>query len=114
MHRTALTLVAVFLVAAAPAGAATARLALVSRSPHLVVRGSGFHPRESVTLTTSGQRVVVRASQAGTFLATFSKVPVSRCEARTIRAAGSTGTVAVLKMPQPACMPVTTPSGNGY
>jgi len=109
MVRSAVPLVA-GLVFAAGAGAAAQRpsLAILDRQP-LVVRGSHFGARELVRVTARAdgeQTLRVRATRLGTFVATFRGVEVGRCGGVGIRAVGGRGSVAVVKLPLPACLPV--------
>jgi hypothetical protein len=83
-------------------------LRLLDRQP-LIVRGKSFLPRElvRVTVTTEGQRSVkrIRAGATGTFTANFVPVELDRCSGLLVVAAGSRGSQARLKLPQPACPP---------
>ena len=102
---------AVALMAALPAAAAPsgqARLRLLQRQP-IVLAGTSFLPRERVrvSLTVDGAtraRAVV-ASARGSFTVTFASGPADRCAALVVRAAGTRGSRALLKVPQPACPP---------
>ena len=110
------TLAACLVVLALPASAAAVgageeskrvpALRLLDRQP-LVVRGKSFLPRElvRVTVTSDGQRSVkrIRAGAAGGFTAVFVTVVVDRCSGVLAVAAGSRGSQARLKLPQPAC-----------
>jgi hypothetical protein len=85
-----------------------ATLKLNSVAP-LVVKGSGFRPREAVLLTaTLGNRrrfagPIARAD--GTFVARFN-VRITSCTNLTVRAIGGRGSRATLKA-RPACEPAT-------
>src|SRR5919201_1980885 len=110
-----LALIAVAAVAAiSAAGATTAAptLSLAGRQP-LVVRGTHFQPRERVRVTVYADETRtarVRASASGSFLVSFpGMVLVDRCTGLRVRAAGSQGRVALLKLPLPACLPATNP-----
>jgi hypothetical protein len=103
---------AVLCAAVAIAGAqarGTASLLLVRTQP-VVVSGARFHARERVRVTlvaSSGSyaRHVI-ATRNGRFVVTFSGVPVDRCGAIQVSAAGNRGSRAVVKRPPlPACMP---------
>jgi hypothetical protein len=86
-------------------------LRLLSLHP-VQVRGH-FRPDERVKITvfTTVQRVRrARATGAGSFVVSFGDAPISRCSGFTIRAVGSRGSVAVYKLPRPACLPVRSPS----
>ena len=87
-------------------------LRLLSLHP-VQVRGIHFRPGERVrtTLSTTVRRVRrARATGAGSFVVSFGDVPISHCSGFTIRAAGSRGSIAVYKLPRPACLPVHSPS----
>lgn len=101
-----LGILAAALVAAAPAAASRTALVLVSGRP-LEVRGTGFVPRERVTVRVGAHRLLVRASGSGRLLATFSGV--DRCSAGTIIAVGAHGDRAVLHLPPVMCAPSATP-----
>jgi hypothetical protein len=102
------------LVAGALAGAAGAQikptLRLLANSP-LTVRGNGFHAKEKVRVTVNVGSVkqvrVVRATAAGVFTVELSNMaPYDRCnDPLLVRAAGTIGDTAVLKLPQRACPP---------
>jgi hypothetical protein len=100
---------AVALLCLASAGAAFAasappRLAITTRTPTLVVRGTGFHARERVTVTLGTVVERVRATPLGVFTVNTG-VALSRCEGIIVRAVGAAGSKALFKLPQPACMP---------
>jgi hypothetical protein len=85
-------------------GASRAKVRIVTAAP-LVVRGSGFKAHEHVRVTASPggvRRVVARAN--GTFRAAFPGA-VDRCLGLSIRAVGTRGDDATLKLPQVACPP---------
>jgi hypothetical protein len=89
---------------------ASARPALrvVDERP-LVVRGYGFRPRERVAVAAQAsagqQRVVVRASTLGRLAVTF-RLPVLPCTGTLVlRAVGSGGSRAALRVPVPPCVP---------
>jgi hypothetical protein len=99
------------LVLAAGAGA-TSRppaLTLAAQLPRIVVHGSGFHPRERVTVIAGLRTVHVRATRLGSFVVDTG-LTVSRCTAPLVRAVGALGDAALLKLPQPACMPARAPN----
>ncbi len=80
-------------------------LHLASRQP-LVVRGAHFRAFEQITVTVLvlPRRVKrVEASREGSFGVSFDRVLIGRCGALGIRAAGSKGSTAVLKIPLFAC-----------
>ena len=111
-----LTLIALaaslLVVSAASAFSSTGpELRLVAKSP-LVVSGLHFKAREEVRVVVishegAARRVV--ASPDGHFTARFDDVVVSRCEPLSVRATGSRGSEAILKLPAPACLPVRSP-----
>lgn len=99
---------ALALAGAAGAGAPRPSLAIVDRQP-VVVRGAHFGARELVRVTALAngtQTLRVRATQGGTFVATFRGVALGRCAGLRIRAVGARGHVAAVKLPLPACLPV--------
>lgn len=101
--------VSILLAALALAGTAAAtsappRLAVTVRTPTLVLRGSGFHARERVTLTAGSTVAHIRATRLGSFTIDTG-IALSRCTGAIVRAVGTAGSVALLKLPQPACMP---------
>jgi hypothetical protein len=88
-------------------GSAHATLALVNRQP-LVLHGRGFRPSERVRVVASSGATVarnVRASAAGGFTVRFAEMSVPRCGGMFARARGSSGSLATLKIPLPACLP---------
>jgi hypothetical protein len=100
--RILLTLLAVLVVVPAAATATRPRVWLSSESP-AVVRGTGFHAAEHVTVTVSGggaslRRAVV-ATATGTFVARWQQsVQSGDCGAITVRAVGDAGSRAGLKI----------------
>jgi hypothetical protein len=96
-------------VAAGSAGAARkpATLRITSHDP-LVVRGAHFRASERVRVTANVgltvQRRVVAGARGG-FTVTFDQVPVDRCTGGFVRAVGSSGTRAAVKLPQLLCPP---------
>jgi hypothetical protein len=98
-----------FLGCLAFAGAAAAastppRLAIAARTPTVVLRGTGFHPRERVTVTAGKVVAHARATRLGTFTVDTG-VALSRCTGFVVRAVGSAGSAVFFKLPLPACMP---------
>jgi hypothetical protein len=113
MRTAAVLPVVIAALAAASAGAAPASpvLALAGRQP-VVVAGAHFRPLEWVRVTVfsaASESVRLRADRRGTFRTGFSDVTVGRCGGMQIRASGTRGSVAVLKLPLPACMPARNP-----
>jgi hypothetical protein len=88
------------------AGAAPrASLRVVERAP-LVLRGTGFKPRETVRVRLMAPAAlrVVRASRAGGFVVRFRGV--DRCGGiLVVRAAGAQGDHVLLRLPRPQCPP---------
>lgn len=75
----------------------------------LTVRGTGFRPREKVTLRVTAPRPVarsVRASAAGSFSIRL-RIRVGRCVAVVIQATGSRGSRASASLDQPDCAPTS-------
>ena len=105
MKIAAVLAVLVTLVSATVAAAKTRpRVAVISTAP-VTVSGSGFRSRERVTvtlMTTGTTRKLVRASARGAFTAKFAGVTIGYCEGYFIRAKGSRGSLAVLKL-TPEC-----------
>jgi hypothetical protein len=100
---------ATVIVAAAPAQVErTPRLSVVSEQP-LVVAGGGFVVRERVVvtaLTSLGPRVArVRASAAGTFRARFAPFTQPCGRPFAVRARGSAGSVATVRLAGRPCVP---------
>jgi hypothetical protein len=115
MHRgaaSALALALVVLLAATGTSAAPhATLSLVSRHP-VTLHGRGFASRERVHVVVKAAVTVsrdVRADGSGAFTTRFVRVSMPRCGGLFAHARGMSGTVAALKVPLPACMPVTEP-----
>jgi hypothetical protein len=109
----AVGLVISILVLALPAWGAKPRpaaLKLDSVAP-LVVKGSGFRPREAILLTaTIGNRRRFAgpiARRDGTFVARFT-VRITTCTNLLVRAVGSRGTRALLRA-RPECGPPSPP-----
>jgi hypothetical protein len=83
----------------AEAAYSQASLRLVKPAP-LTVRGTNFKRRETVVVTLSAGRRIVRrvvASAAGGFVVRFRYSAVGRCSSFTIQAVGLRGSRAVLK-----------------
>jgi hypothetical protein len=88
--------------------AAQPSLRLVDRTP-VTVQGRNFRARERVTVSLykasarAGTRRV-KASRAGVFTATLPETRIDRCDAIFVRAVGTGGSLAQLKLlPRPAC-----------
>lgn len=98
-------------VSGSPASAAAAppSLHLVRTNP-LIVRGRAFRDLERVRVSLVSESIRIRrtvtASRSGTFTLSFGTVTFGPCIGFRIRAAGSGGSVAILKrLPLPGCMP---------
>lgn len=98
------SLVALALTGAAAATSSPPRLAISARTPTVVVRGTGFHANERVTVTAGTAVAHVRATRLGSFTVDTGVV-LSRCTGLVIRAVGGAGSKVLLKLPLPACMP---------
>ncbi|MDQ2984737.1 MAG: hypothetical protein M3R70_12585 [Actinomycetota bacterium] len=84
---------------------------IAHRSP-LVIRGRHFKAAERVTVKVVTRATRVRRTQAtpdGSFGASFGDVPADRCSSFRVRAIGSRGSVAFIKLPQPLCAPAGAP-----
>jgi len=88
--------------------AATPKLRLITAQP-LVVRGESFQPHEGVTVTaltpSRSHRVLIRASSAGRFKASFRSVVRLCGSSVALRALGSLGSRATLRLPGVPCIP---------
>ena len=106
----ALGIVALVLAGVASAAPRPA-VKLLSENDPMVVKGTGFRSKEHVRVTlkvatpaATWRRNVV-ATRTGTFRAVIGLVQTGRC-GFNLRATGSGGSVATLKLPPlPACMP---------
>jgi hypothetical protein len=94
------------LILATTSAATRARPSLSLRgTAPIVVSGRQFASHERVRITwRAGAAASLRASAAGAFTATLPMIPPDRCRGLRLRAAGSRGNVAVLKLPLPACL----------
>src|SRR6266498_1017255 len=93
--------IAAALVIAAPAAAASARAKLkITDATPMTIRGTAFHRHERVRITVQQPKAIstrrVRATVAGTFVASFPNVKVRRCQAWSVTAVGSRGSHATL------------------
>jgi hypothetical protein len=83
-------------------------LRVIDQRP-FTVEGRNFRSRERVKVTLYKQQVRVRsrrvtASSRGAFVAVLQEAGVDRCDTLFVRAVGTRGSNAVLKMlPRPAC-----------
>lgn len=101
MRLAALVLLVLALLPVAASGSTrTARVTLPSRSP-VTVQGTGFRPSERVAVTVSAKtthRKSVTASRRGAFRTTFPGFSIGYCEAFAVRAKGSRGSSAFVKV----------------
>ena len=82
-------------------------LTLLDRAP-IVLRGRSFVPGERVrvTVSTTVRRTRdLRAGSRGGFVVRFTGLIVPRCGGFIARARGSSGDLATMKIPLPACQP---------
>ena len=106
--RVALLASVAALAAGTGASAKTHPVLALAGSRPVVLKGHGFRPYERVrvTLEVRTTRVEnVRAAQAGSFRVVFPGTQVPRCGGMFARARGASGSLAVLKIPLPACQP---------
>jgi len=92
-------------------GANGPELTLAGSRP-LVLRGHGFKPYERarvVVVARLTRAKNVRASSSGSFTVRFVALSIPRCGGVFATARGRAGTVARLKIPLPACQPVSKP-----
>ena len=105
MIRIAVLLLGCLVLAGAAAASSTPpRLALAARTPTVVVHGTGFRPRERVTVTAGTVVTHARATRLGAFTLDTGAM-LSRCSGLVVRAVGNAGSAVFLKLPLPACMP---------
>jgi hypothetical protein len=95
------------LVASAPAAARPAPSLALAVGPPVVLRGAHFGAREAVRVDAAGRRYTIRASRRGTFALSIGVLP--RCGGIRVDAVGARGSVALLKLPRPACLPARSP-----
>jgi len=84
----------------------------VAERQQLVLRGHGFKPYERARVVVRARLTraqSVRASAAGVFTVRFAALSIPRCGGVFATARGRAGTVARLKIPLPACQPVSQP-----
>ena len=101
-----LLLVLALVPSVAGASQLRARVAIVATAP-FTVHGTGFRPRErvTVTVTATGMRSkVVTATGRGAFTATFKGFSVPHCVGYAVKAKGSRGSLATLDI-TPECPP---------
>jgi hypothetical protein len=99
------------LIAATAATAGDARVRVTSASP-ATVRGTGFVPGERVRVTVNAGTAITRrvlAGPGGGFVARFQTIALSWCTAYVVRAVGSTGDTAIVRVRAPECPQPPTP-----
>jgi hypothetical protein len=102
------------LALSAPAAGGTAPTLRLVRTSPVVVAGSHFRAGERVTVTLVVTKRIVRhvtASQTGSFTIGYGGIQLGHCAGFSLSAVGSAGSRAVVKLPQPACMPARSPGG---
>jgi hypothetical protein len=108
MLRAVGLLLAVALALATPASAATIPALQLQHVRPMIVRGVGFHARESVSVTAPSGHIRTKTNAAGSFVVTFQSGG-DRCSGGRIVAIGARGEHAVLRLPPTMCLPATTP-----
>jgi hypothetical protein len=104
MRRFLPLLILAALVVPASSAAVGPRLSVEDRAP-FTVRGLGFAPHEKVKVVVSIESVATRwttAGQRGGFLLRFPALELGYCQGYVIRATGSKGSRALLKL-TPEC-----------
>ena len=107
--RLAVILSGLLLLLAAPAAAdGTPRLSTVSSEARMVVRGAHFVANERVTVRVFGRTIVTRrtvATERGTFRIALRRPAARVCNMLVVRATGSRGDSAVLRIGSAECNP---------
>src|SRR2546423_13140777 len=96
--------------------APTPQLAAVSSSSAIIVRGGGFAPTELVIVRVIGRRVVkasMRTTREGRFKIRLARPKPLACGRLVIRATGSSGDYAVLRLGPPECNPSSAGGATG-
>jgi hypothetical protein len=104
-------LVLIGLVTASTAAASSPHLRITTVSP-LTLRGNGFAANERVRVTVSAEISATRrvlTGSGGGFVARFPTITFGYCTASIIRAVGSTGDTAVIRIAAPECPQPLTP-----
>jgi hypothetical protein len=105
MRRVLVLALATAAVAAVPAGAAQSPSLTLLRVAPLVVKGSAFTPRSTVTVSAPYGRLHVRTTTRGVFVASFPG-NVDRCSnGGTVVAVGVGGEKVTLRLPKTLCAP---------
>jgi hypothetical protein len=102
----AISVLFVLLPVAAGASTTAAHVSVSALTP-VTVRGTSFRPSERVRLTVSAKgshTKTVIANARGNFKATFTGFSIGRCDAYLVRAKGSRGSSAFLRV-IPECAP---------
>ena len=98
-----------FLVLAAPAAAVgKPGLTAVSSGTRMIVRGTHFVPHERVTVRVIGRTIVTRQADVtarGSFRLVFPRPKPRACGSIVVRATGSRGDWAVLRIGSSECNP---------
>jgi hypothetical protein len=105
---------AVLLVTAAAFAAAKPSLSVVAVRPQVVAKGLGFRPTERVQLRLVGRTVStasVTASAGGSFRVVLARPVPLGCGLLVLRAVGSKGSTALVRLGQAECNPPR--NGNG-
>jgi hypothetical protein len=111
MLRRLVFVVLIALLATSAATAGSARVRVTNLSP-ATVRGTGFVPGERVRVTVAAGTALTRrvlAGPAGGFVARFQTITLSWCTAYVIRAVGTSGDTAIVRVRAPECPQPPTP-----
>lgn len=107
MRRVLLTIVALLaglMVATTSAATRTRPVLIVHGTRPIVLLGRHFVAHERVTITSNtGKSVRVTANSTGAFSVTLGNISPDRCAGLRLRAVGSQGSIATIKLPLPAC-----------
>jgi hypothetical protein len=108
-----LALVLVVATSLVPSGqAATSPVLRLAEPQPVTIRGRGFKPDERIRVVVKArvtEAKTVRATAAGAFKVRFAGLSVPRCGGVFATARGRAGSFARLKIPLPACQPVSQP-----
>lgn len=100
------------LLTAAASAAGKPSLSVVALRPQVVAKGLGFRPSERVQLRLVGRTVStasVTASAGGSFRVVLVRPTPLRCGLLVLRAVGSKGSTALVRLGKAEC----NPPGNG-
>jgi hypothetical protein len=110
---TAFALLVGLILATASAATRTRPTLSVRGTGPIVLAGRHFAAHERVRITSSaGGPVRVRANSRGAFTAVLGTISPDRCAGLRFRAVGLRGSVAILKLPLPACWTERSPLGT--